>query len=277
MTTVGDHGDGRHRLGDVVELGRYPIHELAGAAGQALVARCRAHLASFGVAQLDSFLTADAVKKSLTVAELRRASAWASDSVHNVWFEPVPEEPAEGDPLALVQHSAKRAVAYDELPVDVPIRRLYESDEMTAFVSAVLQVDPLYRSADPLDALELAVFEPGGELGWHFDNSEFSVTVMLQPAESGGEFDYVPATRTDGDPATERIVGIITGDEADVVRLPTSPGTLALFHGHHALHRVTPVEGGRPRINAVLTYGDRPGMVLSPLTQQLFYGRNVTR
>jgi hypothetical protein len=48
----------------------------------------------------------------------------------------------------------------------------------------------LYRSADPLDALEIAIFGDGDELGWHFDNSEFSVTVMYQQAEAGGHFDY---------------------------------------------------------------------------------------
>ena len=47
-------------------------------------------------------------------------------------------------------------------------------------------------SADSLDALEIAVFRPGDQLGWHFDNSEFSVTIMLQDAHEGGQFDYVP-------------------------------------------------------------------------------------
>jgi hypothetical protein len=29
----------------------------------------------------------------------------------------------------------------------------------------------LYRSADPLDALEIAIFDDGDELGWHFDSA----------------------------------------------------------------------------------------------------------
>jgi hypothetical protein len=39
-----------------------------------------------------------------------------------------------------------------------------------------------------LDALEIAIFGDGDELGWHVDNSEFSVTVMYQQAEAGGSF-----------------------------------------------------------------------------------------
>ena len=68
---------------------------------------------------------------------------------------------------------------------------------------------------------------------------------------------------------------VLLGDPGAVVRLPTSPGTLAVFRGQHALHRVTPVSGPRPRINSVLTYGERPGMKLKPLTQELFYGRTA--
>jgi hypothetical protein len=39
------------------------------------------------------------------------------------------------------------------------------------------------------------------------------------------------------------------------------------------MHRVTPVTGETPRINSVLTYGERPDMRLNDLTSQLFYGR----
>ena len=53
------------------------------------------------------------------------------------------------------------------------------------------------------------------------------------------------------------------------------PGTLAVFRGQHALHRVTPVSGPRPRINSVLTYGEHPGMKLTELTQKLLCGRTA--
>ena len=52
-----------------------------------------------------------------------------------------------------------------------------------------------------------------------------------------------------------------------------APGTLTLFRGRRSLHRVSPVEGERARINAVLAYGHEPGMRLNELTQRLFYGR----
>ena len=133
----------------------------------------------------------------------------------------------------------------------------------------------LYRSADPLDALEIAIFGDGDELGWHFDNSEFSVTVMYQQAAAGGHFDYCPRLRDEHDENYPGVRQILHGGSEGVLRLPARPGTLAVFRGQHALHRVTPVSGPRPRINSVLTYGEHPGMKLSELTQKLFYGRTA--
>jgi hypothetical protein len=126
----------------------------------------------------------------LAVASQLAAQAWASDQAHTVYFEPADDSAGPDHPRALLQHSAKQAIANDQIPADAAIRRLYESDDLTVFIAAVLGKRVLYRSADPLDALEIAIFGDGDELGWHFDNSEFSVTVMYQQAEAGGHFDY---------------------------------------------------------------------------------------
>jgi hypothetical protein len=256
---------------DVIDLERYPIGAPASSAFRDLVLDCGAQLRDHGVAQLAGFLTPAAVGEMLAVAERLAGAAWASDQTHTVYFEPPDDSAGADHPRALLQHSAKKAISYDQIPGDAPIRRLYESDDLTGFIAAVLGKDALYRSADPLDALEIAVFGDGDELGWHFDNSEFSVTVMYQQAESGGHFDYCRVPREDY-PAVRKI---LHGTTDGVVRLPGGPGTLAVFRGQHAMHRVTRVSGPRPRINSVLTYGERPGMRLSELTQQLFYGRNA--
>jgi len=261
-------------LTDIVDLDRYPIHQLSTAPGAQLVARCRAALASSGVCELDGFLLPGAIQRAIELALTLLDRAWASDQGHNVYFEPIPDDAAVDDPLAMVQHSAKRAIAYDLLPTNLPLRVLYESPEMTAFVAAALGRGEIFRSADPLDALEIAVFTPGDQLGWHFDNSEFSVTIMLQDAAEGGQFDYVPALRSHEDPNHDGVSRFLRGVASVApIRLNPAPGTLSLFRGRLALHRVTRVAGARDRINAVLTYGEHRGMQLTELTRQLFYGR----
>lgn len=153
------------------------------------------------------------------------------------------------------------------------MRRLYESDDLTAFIAAVLGKEKLYRSADPLDALQVTTMSPGEELGWHFDRSEFSMTMMYQQADKGGDFVYAPGLRNETDENYGGVQKVLQGDESKLKVLPSAPGTLAFFRGEHALHRVTPVEGNTPRINSVLTYGVGPNMKLNDLTSDLFYGR----
>lgn len=263
------------RYEDDVDLRRYPINDPAGEEYRDLVRACRDQLRDRGVAQLAGFLTPAAVAEMLAVARSLTAQAWVSDQTHTVYFEPADQSAGPDHPRALLQRSAKKAIAYDLIPSGVPIRRLYESDDLTGFVAAVLGKDVLYRSADPLDALEIAIFGDGDELGWHFDNSEFSITVMYAEAEVGGHFDYYPRLRDEHEENYPAVREILQGGSDGVVRLTTGPGTLAVFRGQHALHRVTPVSGPRPRINSVLTYGEHPGMKLNELTQRLFYGRTA--
>jgi len=263
------------RYEDVVDLQRYPIHEPDSQACRDLVLDCRDQLREHGIAQLAGFLTPAAVSQMIAEAGRLAGQAWASDQSHTVYFQPPDDSAGADHPRALLQHSAKQAIAYDLIPGGAPIRRLYESADLTGFIAAVLRKPVLYRSADPLDALEIAIFGDGDELGWHFDNSEFSVTVMYAEAEAGGHFDYYPWLRDERDENYAGVRKVLLGDPGGVVRLPSGPGTLAVFRGQHALHRVTPVSGPRPRINSVLTYGERPGMKLNRLTQELFYGRTA--
>jgi hypothetical protein len=272
MTTTGTQAP---RYDDVVDLGRYPIDAPASPGYRALVQACRDQLRDTGAAQLPGFLTQAAVSEMLGLAGRLAGAAWASNQTHTAYFQPPDASAGPDHPRAVLLRSAKKAVAYDQIPAEAPIGRLYESDDLTRFIAAVLDKPVLYRSADPLDALEIAIFGAGDELGWHFDNSEFSVTVMYQQAEDGGHFDYRPWLRTGHEENYADVQEILRGSSDGVIRLPAGPGTLAVFRGQHALHRVTPVSGPRPRINSVLTYGEHPGMKLNELTQRLFYGRTA--
>jgi hypothetical protein len=125
------------RYEDVVDLKRYPIDDPAGTGApgyRALVQACRAQLREHGVAQLPGFLTPAAISEMLALAGHLADAAWASDQSHTVYFEPPDDSAGPGHPRALLQHSAKKAIAYDQIPAAAPIRRLYESDDLTAFI-----------------------------------------------------------------------------------------------------------------------------------------------
>jgi hypothetical protein len=263
-------------LANVVDLDRYTVHELESQAGRALVAACREELGGDGAVKLDGFLRSEAVSGLVSEARELAPLGYPNDARHNVYFSDVDDSLPADDPRRILVRSAQKAVAMDLLPADFGARRIYESDEMTRFVAAVLEIEQLQRSADPLDGCNMTVYEEGDELGWHFDQSEFSVTLMIQRAERGGDFEYAPMIRTPDDEREEAVRDVLRGSREGVKALISEPGTLAFFRGRYSLHRVPPVEGDTPRMNSVLTYSREPGHRLNAMAQQLYYGRTET-
>jgi hypothetical protein len=172
---------------------------------------------------------------------------------------------AECDELAKVAyHTTVNAnlevVAYDQFPKDSVIRALYEWEPLMEFVARVLGEKQLYRYADPFGALNLAVMRDGHELGWHFDQTDFVVSIALQPSIEGGHFENVPRIRSMGNDNAETVAAIRNGERNDLVRLePMTPGTLMVFNGRWSYHRVSKVHGAVARHVALLAYDTKPG------------------
>ena len=151
-------------------------------------------------------------------------------------------------------------VAYDQFPETSVIRALYEWDPLMEFVARVLRVEKLYRYADPFGALNLAVMRDGHELGWHFDQTDFVVSIAIQPSLAGGDFENVPLIRSPQDDNEEVVQAVRRGERPDLVRVePMTPGTLMLFNGRWSYHRVSRVQGAVPRHVALLAYDTKPG------------------
>lgn len=262
-------------LDSLIDFEHYPINDLSSTGGTKLAEKCRAELRAQGACRLDDFLRPEALARMVDEANALIDLAYRQDDVHNVYFEEVDESLPESDPRRMLQHTSQAAIAWDHTPPTADIRRLYEWDGLTNFVATCLEKSVLYRSEDPLGACNITTYREGAELGWHFDRSEFSVTLMLQPADEGGEFEYVPNIRSEHDENYPAVARLLQGDRTGVISFPSKPGTLAFFRGHHSIHRVTPVKGTKVRINAVLTYAEQPAYKLNAYTQKLFYGRTA--
>lgn len=259
--------------GAQVDLERYPITRLDGEAGRDLIARGRRALAEDGALSLAGFIRPEA--QGGLAAEARRLSPLAHLMAedHTVYFEP-PEPGLPPDhPRRRLGRTEKGGVAYDRIPADAGIRRLYEWDALTDFIAALIGAPRLYRHADPLAALNVNVFGAGQGLDWHFDRTDFSVTLSLQTPAAGGAFEYLPRLRSETEPNYDAVTRLLDGEDLGARTLPFAAGTLALFQGRHSPHRVTPVVGGRDRLVAVLSYTAKPGVTFSPYAQRLFYGR----
>lgn len=263
----------RYRPEDLIDLARYPLHEPEGAAYRALVRAGRKCLDEDGALALPGFVTGAAAAVLAREAEALLPQAYYCTQDHNPYLVADDPDLPAAHPRNRAQVSDKGCIADDRIAADSALRALYDWPPLRAFIAAVLGVDRLYPYADPLASLNINVFAPGQQLGWHFDNADFVTTLMLRPAQAGGLYEYAPGLRGPEDETTDALARVLDGAREGVRALDMAAGALVVFRGRTALHRVTPVEGGAPRLLAVLSYDPEPGKMLTEHTRKIFYGR----
>ncbi|MGE3876733.1 MAG: hypothetical protein AB7F74_27575 [Parvibaculaceae bacterium] len=264
-----------HTIADIVDLDRHPIADLESEGGRKTLEACRASMASRGACRLEGFLRPEALDAMVNESKRLFPQAFRHDEQFRVYVsEQMPEGLPAEDPRHAMARSAQACIAWDLFSAGSMLRRLYEWDGLTNFIRAALDKPALFRSADRINACSISFTETGGELGWHFDSAEFSVTLQLQAPEEGGEFQFAPNVRSAKDENYETVSKILSGDPTGVICSKSPPGTLSIFRGHHSLHRVTPVIGETPRITAILTYADQPGFTGKSYSHKVFFGRN---
>lgn len=229
----------------LVDTDRWPLDD------DAIVAPLHAQFQAEHIAILPGFIREDALPQLVNECDQLAKIAYHTDSNANL-----------------------DVVAYDQFPSDSLIRALYEWDPLMDFVARVLGYDTLYRYADPFGALNLSVMRDGHMLGWHFDQTDFVVSIALQPSLAGGHFENVPMIRSAENDNADVVASIRQGERPDLVRIePMSPGTLMIFNGRWSYHRVSTVEGDVPRHVALLAYDTKPGTDSNNELKLARYGR----
>jgi hypothetical protein len=99
------------------------------------------------------------------------------------------------------------------------------------------------------------------------------VSLAIQSAEAGGDFEVVPRIRDAEDERYDEVAAVLHGDSVRVETLPMRAGTLLVFEGRYSLHRVSPVQGHRWRHVGLLAYDTKPGTMGSDLLRADRYGR----
>ena len=266
------YGDavGSRSLEDVVDVSRHPLDD------PYYASRSRRELDEAGVVVLRGFLRTEMLRELVVEAEDRRHLAFHSQQIHNVYLDhPEPELPVTNARSHTIV-STKGAITTDLLSPDSALHLLYDSPVFRSFLCAVLGEAELHPYTDPLSSINVNYYDSGQELGWHFDNSSFSVTLLVQAGVGGGAFEFIADLRDaaadfDNEEAVAQVLDALS-DRAPV-QLNQDAGDLVLFRGRDALHRVTPVEGDRSRLLVVFAYNTEPGLSLSENARMTFFGR----
>ena len=145
------------------------------------------------------------------VAALRREASqeliWRArlddpaDRMGAAYSQWVPDSPEFGTehPRHLQHLTRTRFVGYSAFPASSLLRQVYESDEMRALISALLG-ERVYRCVDSERSLNLSVMQDAGDThGWHYDSNAAVASIVIEAPESGGEFEWAPFSRDEGD------------------------------------------------------------------------------
>lgn len=261
---------------DVINLDLYPIHDTANPARADLVQRLKAELDDKQYISLPDFIRPEAREKAVADAMVALPKAHHNSSDRNCYLHRQGDAALPADhPRNILQTASSRMLAYDRFPQESPAKVLYHWAPMRQFVAEVVGTEPLYDNEDPCQPVNLLCYLPGDQSAWHFDSENaFTMTLMLQAAEAGGEFEMVPNTRSDDDQNYDYVSRVLRGKcPEDVVPVAREAGALCIFRGCNSLHRVSPVEGTTTRIMGVFVYEREPGVVGDPEVNATVYGR----
>jgi hypothetical protein len=255
-------------LNSIIDLSLYPIDDAD------FRAECRNTLARSGALVLPGFMKPEAVAQVKQEGLDKQHLAYYTASRHNVYLAQPDPAFAEDHPRNLTVVSSKGCITDDLIAADSPLRTLYNAGRLRDFLAEVLEEEQLHEYADSLSSINLHYAAEGQELGWHFDNSSFATTLLIQKPAGGGVFEYVENMRdADRGEMNYEGVGRVLGGKVEVKQLSMEPGALVLFRGRNAIHRVTPTQGDVTRMLVVLAYNNRPGVALSETARMTFYGR----
>jgi len=255
-------------LDQVIDMERYPL------AVEEFTETCRETLDRDGCLVLPGFLTSAAIESVRAEGDHKQSLAWYCEQKHNVYLTPPDPDFAMDHPRNREVASSKGCITDDQIGADSPLRTIYDSDGFRQFLCSVLGEQALHEYADPLSSINVHYASQGEELGWHFDNSSFAITLMIRRPEKGGKFEFIRGIRDSeaGEMRFDAVQQVLDG-ELSPDSLSMDAGALVLFRGRNAIHRVTPVEGSVTRMLVVLAYNSEPGIALSESARMTFYGR----
>ncbi|WP_170413594.1 HalD/BesD family halogenase [Ruegeria arenilitoris] len=255
-------------IADIVDFGRYPL------GNEDFGTKARSSLNENGVLVLEEFIRPEALAMMQAEALTGQDQAYFCTQSHSVYLTPPNPEFDASHPANRQVESSKGCICDDVVSPTSPLRTLYNDASFHSFIKQVTGETELHPYVDPLSSINIHYATRGQELGWHFDNSSFAITLLIQKPDAGSRFEYVKDLRdaSAGDMNYEGVRAVLDKELKPQI-LNMDQGTLVLFRGRNSIHRVSPNESDKTRMLAVLAYNSEPDVELSESARMTFYGR----
>lgn len=225
-----------------------------------------------GASIMKGVIKEDILNRMTAEADSVVKQSYACRETHTPFLDHENKSLPKDHPRRQLQATSLNSIPYDIISPSHALSQLYNWDPLKEFLSAVLG-HKLYKMADPMAALTINVMGNEQNHGWHYDESQVTITLMIQKPDFGGIFECIPNLRHEDNDQYSKLADVLNGDEKGILSLPVEPGDILIFAGFYSLHRVTPTIGSKTRYVATLCYKDQPGVMNSPEVQQTFYGR----
>ncbi|MBN09224.1 MAG: arpA protein [Flavobacteriaceae bacterium] len=226
-----------------------------------------------GILVFKEFLNSNTLNKILDEATKLKPKAYKSSSEYNVYVKPTDPKFSLFSARNRLMKTTKMCIPNDLLMESSDLLKIYNSNEIKSFFSCLLGVSKLYQYSDQLSSVNINYYNPGDALGWHFDNSDFTITLLIKNCLKGGLYQYFTDMRYNEDGSENyKLVDSILNNELEPKSQSTKAGDLMIFRGNKSLHRVTNVIEGE-RILVTFNYNIYPDVALSEQSRKTFFGR----
>ncbi len=260
----------------IINNAAYPIDDTNNDARKVVIDQVRRELAEDGCAVIRNFFSTDGLNALLAEATERKPMTYYSpDKLCNVYLN-------DGDPIFPKDHPiniflprSNGFITSDLFDAETNARRLYYWQPLKQFLCECLGKDELHIYEDPVSNMIVNVSKPGQQFNWHFDTNEFTITMLLQAAASGGIFEYIPELRSCDDECYDEVYTVLKGNRTRVRQLELQAGDLQFFLGRFSLHQVTENTGTTDRLLLIMSFSERPGMVGSMARVKTLYGKTT--
>ena len=258
---------------EIINLEKYPLNEINSTKYKELINYTRKQLNEDGCCLLSDFIKPDSIKRMKEEVDRNLGKIYFTNDKHNPYFTKEDSTLNEKHPKRIFSLRQSGYLNSDDLEKDSDLNKFYDLEEMIKFASDSLEVFPLYKWADPLGKNPYSVMHTDHYFPWHFDGNEFTLSVLIQKAEKGGLFEYVPDIRSKDNENFEEVAKVLKDDRTRVKSLDLKPGDLQIFKGRFSMHRVTKIEGKTSRYIALPCYVKDPLKINKPEHSKQVYGK----
>ena len=225
-----------------------------------------------GILIFNSFIGSDGLKILQKEANELKEQSYRSSSEYNVYISEYDNAFSPNSPRNRIMSTSKKCIPNDLIPKDSILQRLYDSSFLKDFFCELLDKENLYPYEDSLSSININYYDKGDALGWHFDNSDYTITLLIKNCTKGGVYEFFNDMRYKDGKEDYAFVEKILDNEVSGTKIDSFEGDLMIFKGNKSIHQVTAVEEGE-RVLVTFNYNETTGISLSEKSRKTFFGR----